>query len=75
MYGNGIAVALDIQQAVALGKRAADGREPCGWNILGWAYKFGRGVPEDLQRAGDFYEKSCDAGSMFGCMVLGDISQ
>lgn len=67
MYGNGIIVPRDMEQAAQLYERACAGKDGEACYRLGQQYKYGRGGIKEPGEAQALFEKACSYGYSPGC--------
>jgi serine/threonine protein kinase/TPR repeat protein len=65
------ATKADVDEAVALFRRACDQKDGQGCNALGNSYLRGQGVAKDMKKARDAYQTGCDYDESTACYNLG----
>ena len=71
MYGEGLGVPEDVQQAVKWYRRSADQGDAAAQYTLGLIYNQGRGVPQDFKQAVEWYRRSAEQGH---AMAMGNLA-
>ena len=75
MYYKGKGVKQDFFQAVDFFRKACDGGDAGGCNLLGFAYQLGQGVKQSDTDALTYFGKACDLKEEAGCESYARLNQ
>jgi len=66
-YGNGVEKDKDMEKAIHWYEKAAEKNDFSAMSLLGTLYQYGNGVEKNIEKAKEWYKKSCEAGFETAC--------